>query len=221
MDRPQAVIFDLDGTLLDTLADLATSGNEVLTQHGMPTHPVESYRTFIGDGMASLVQRIFPEEHRPADGPETDAILAEYRAAYDRHWQDTTCLFPGIADLLDSLKAAQIPIGVLSNKAHDFTVKCVEAFLADWQWDAIYGARDGVAKKPDPAGAVLAAREMGTDPAECYFIGDSDVDMLTAVNATMHPIGVTWGFRSVEELREHGAETILENPIDLIEWMSR
>ena len=211
----KAVIFDLDGTLLDTLQDLANSGNAVLAARGFPIHRVDDYRTFIGNGMLNLVRDIFPEGHRPAEGEETETMLLEYRAAYARHWQDTTVVFPGIAELLDTLNARGIPIGVLSNKAHDFTVKCVDAFLADWSWDVVLGARDGVERKPDPAGAFEAAAQLGVAPADCYFIGDSDVDMMTALNAGMHAVGVRWGFRPVEELLEAGAEMILETPAGL------
>jgi phosphoglycolate phosphatase len=220
MSVQRAILFDLDGTLLDTLRDLADSGNDVLSARGYPTHPVDAYRTFIGNGMVNLVRDIFPPEHRPEVGADTEAILADYREAYGRNWQNTTKLFPGIAELLDELKEKQIPIGVLSNKAHDFTLKCVEAFLSDWEWEVVLGARDGVAKKPDPAGAIEAAGAVGVAPADCWFIGDSDVDMFTAVNAGMRAVGVAWGFRPVEELREAGAEIILEGPGDLMSLLS-
>lgn len=216
MSAQTAILFDLDGTLLDTLQDLADSGNEVLSARGFPPHPVDAYRTFIGNGMVNLVRDIFPQEHRPEEGAGTEAVLAEYREAYGRNWQNTTSLFPGITELLDELKAKQIPIGVLSNKAHDFTLKCVEAFLSDWEWDIVLGAREGVLKKPDPAGAIEAAGAVGIAPADCWFIGDSDVDMFTAVNAGMRAVGVSWGFRPVEELREAGAELILQEPADLL-----
>ena len=211
----KAILFDLDGTLLDTLQDLAESGNEVLAARGFPTHPVDAYRTFIGNGMMNLVRDIFPDDHRPAEGEETEQVLAEYREAYGRNWQNTTVAYPGIAELLDALTEQEIPIGVLSNKAHDFTEKCVEAFLSRWNWDVILGAREGVPKKPDPAGAIEAATRFGVAPEDCYFIGDSDVDMFTAVNAGMHAVGVSWGFRSVEELRGAGAKLVLEKPGDL------
>jgi len=220
MQKPhQAVIFDLDGTLLDTLTDLANSGNEVLASRGLPTHPTDDYRRFIGNGMANLVQNIFPEDIAPADGAETELILVEYRAAYDRHWQDTTDLFPGIADLLDSLSASNIPIGVVSNKSHDFTQKCVDAFLGRWKWAAVFGARERIPRKPDPTGALEAAQLMGAAPSDCYFVGDSDVDIFTAVNAAMNPIGVAWGFRPVEELIASGAAAVLDQPLDLLTVM--
>lgn len=221
MSRAKAVIFDLDGTLLDTLQDLGDSGNAVLEARGFPTHPIEAYRTFIGNGMLNLVRDIFPEEHRPALGEETDAVLAEYREAYGKNWQNTTVAFPGIPELLDELGERGIPIGVLSNKAHDFTEKCVEAFLEGWKWDIVLGARDGVPKKPDPAGAIEAATALGLAPAECCFLGDSDVDMMTAVNAGMQAVGVSWGFRPVEELKEAGADVVLDVPGELLSLVDR
>ena len=211
-----AVLFDLDGTLLDTLNDLATSGNELLTSRGLPTHPVEAYKTFIGDGMLNLVRRIFPEESRPAEGEPIQRALEEYRVAYSRNWKNTSCLFPGIAGLLDELKQRGIPIGILSNKAHDFTLKCVGEFLSNWEWDIVLGHREGKEKKPNPEGAIEAAEILGLAPKDCFFVGDSDVDMRTAVNAGMHPIGVTWGFRSPGELGGAGAEKIVESADELL-----
>ncbi len=212
----KAILFDLDGTLLDTLRDLADSGNEVLAARGFPAHPVDAYRTFIGNGMMNLVRDIFPDGHRPDEGQETDQVLAEYREAYGRNWKNTTRPYEGINELLDTLTEQQTPIGILSNKAHDFTEKCVDAFLSNWNWDVVLGAREGIPKKPDPAGAIEAAERLGVTATDCWFVGDSDVDMFTAVNAGMHAIGVSWGFRSVEELRAAGAEIVIQNPAELL-----
>lgn len=218
MNRPpaKAVLFDLDGTLLDTLRDLADSGNEVLAGRGLPPHPLDSYRIFIGNGMVNLARDVFPPEMRPETEEQIAAVLEEYRAAYSRNWRNTTVPFPGIAEVLDRLTAGRIPIGVVSNKAHDFTLQCVEAFLDDWEWNVLIGARDGHPRKPDPAGALEAAASLGVAPADCLFVGDSDVDMMTARNAGMRAIGVSWGFRPVEELLEAGAEVILEEPGELL-----
>ncbi len=213
----KAVIFDLDGTLLDTLQDLCDSGNAVLAAHGHPTHSKEDYKTFIGDGMMSLVRAIFPEGHKPETDAECDAMLSEYREAYGRNWTNTTKPFPGIGELLSELERREIPIGVLSNKGHDFTVKCVEEFLSQWKWTAIFGHRDGFEKKPHPSGAIEVAGLMGIAPEDCCYVGDSDVDMFTAKNAGMYAVGVNWGFRSVEELRSAGSDVILEIPGQLLE----
>lgn len=221
MNRPaaKAVLFDLDGTLLDTLRDLADSGNEVLAGRGLPPHPLDAYRTFIGNGMVNLARDVFPPEMRPETDEQIAAVLEEFRAAYSRNWRNTTAPFPGIAVVLDRLVANRVPIGVVSNKAHDFTLRCVEAFLDGWKWDALIGARDGHPRKPDPAGALEAASSLGVAPGDCLFVGDSDIDMMTARNAGMRAIGVSWGFRPVEELRETGAEAILGTPRELLEWV--
>ena len=214
-----AVLFDLDGTLLDTLQDLADSGNAVLSGRGFAIHPRDAYRTFVGNGMLNLARDIFPEGNKPGSDEEVAAVLAEYRAAYERNWQNTTAPFPGIAGLLDQLVSEGVPIGVVSNKAHDFTVKCVEAFLGGWTWNAVLGHREGHTRKPDPAGALEVAASLGVAPGGCFFVGDSDVDIMTARNAGMRAIGVAWGFRPVEELLAAGAETILETPEALLELL--
>lgn len=214
--RAKAVLFDLDGTLLDTLQDLATSGNEVLAGRGLPPHPLDAYRIFIGNGMVNLARDVFPPEMRPETEEEIAAVLEEYRTAYSRNWKNTTVPFPGISEVLDRLAADAVPIGVVSNKAHDFTLQCVEAFLDAWKWDVLIGAREGHPRKPDPAGALEAAAVLGIAPEDCLFVGDSDVDMMTARNAGMRAIGVTWGFRPVEELLQAGAEVILGSPEELL-----
>jgi len=216
MIPPKAVIFDLDGTLLDTLEDLAASGNEVLAGRGFPIHPPEAYRTFVGAGMDQLVRAIFPEHARPAPGRETETVLGEYREAYSRRWQLTTRPYEGIEPLLAALASRGLALAVLSNKAHDFTLRCVEAFLPGAPWHTVLGAREGVPKKPDPAAALELAARLAADPGQCLFLGDSDVDILTAKNAGMRPVGVSWGFRPVAELRDAGAEHIIDRPDELL-----
>lgn len=211
-----AVIFDLDGTLLDTLRDLSDSGNAVLAARGFPTHSIDDYRTFIGTGMENLVRAIFPEAAKPETDEEIAEALAEYRGFYAENWKNTTKPYPGIPELLDTLSSRGIPIGVLSNKAHDFTVKCVDEFLAGWKWDVVLGQREGAARKPDPSGALEIAETVGVAPEKCYFIGDSDVDMMTATNAGMHAVGVAWGFRDTEELIAAGAGSMLNVPADFL-----
>lgn len=216
----KAVLFDLDGTLLDTLRDLADSGNELLAARGLPPHPLEDYRTFIGNGMVNLARDIFPEHLRPRDDDEVAAVLAEYRAAYSRNWRNTSRPYPGIPELLDSLASRSCPVGVVSNKAHDFAMDCVGAFLGAWRWDVVIGHREGHPRKPDPAGALEAAERLGLEPVDCLFVGDSDVDMMTARRAGMRAIGVAWGFRPVAELRSAGAEAIVERPEELLGWLA-
>ncbi len=212
----QAVIFDLDGTLLDTLGDLAASGNAVLRKRGLPEHSPDAFRHFIGDGMANLVRRIFPENATPAEGAELEAALADYKREYGDRWRDTTRPYEGIPELLDGLVARGLKLGVVSNKAQAFTEKCVDAFCGGWPWAAVIGQRDGIPHKPDPAGALEAAQQFAVAPEACVFVGDSGVDMRTGTRAGMKAIGVLWGFRDAEELRENGASALIEHPADLL-----
>lgn len=213
----EAVIFDLDGTLLDTLADLAASGNAMLAGRGFPGHEMEAYKGFIGAGMENLVKRIFPADATLSDADLTEA-LAEYKAAYSERWKDQTTLYPGIRELLNELTSRNIPIGVLSNKAQAYTQLCVDEFLSDWDWQIVLGQRESIPVKPDPAGAIEACELLKlSDRSHAAFVGDSGVDMQTGVNSGMRPIGVSWGFRSREELLKAGAERIIETPAELLD----
>lgn len=215
-ERVQGVLFDLDGTLLDTLGDLAASGNAVLRSRGLPEHEVGAYRYFIGSGMANLVHRIFPEDAKPEKGEALDAVVADYKAEYAARWQATTKPYEGVPELLDELADRGIPMGVVSNKSHVFTEQCVSAFLGNWRWQAVIGQRDGIPHKPDPFGALEAAHSFDREPGDCAFVGDSGIDMLTGVAAGMRPVGVLWGFREAGELRDAGSEVLLETPMELL-----
>ena len=213
----RAVLFDLDGTLLDTLADLGGSVNRVLEKHGWPTHPIDDYKYFVGEGARLLVERAIPEAHR--DKTTVEACLQEYREMYAKHWKDSTQVYPGIPELLDELTARNIALGVLSNKPDGMTRKCVEHFLSKWTFKAILGQRDEVARKPDPSGALEAARLMGVGPTDVLYVGDTATDMETATAAGMFPLGITWGFRPESELLAHGARTIAHDPRDIFGFL--
>lgn len=211
----RAVLFDLDGTLLDTLEDLADSGNAVLLAHGYEAHSVEAYRTFIGDGMGKLVERIFPPG-AVEDPGVLEQRLSEYKAAYQDRWRHKTRVYDGITELLKHLVEREVKTGVLTNKAHPFAVQCVEAFFGGHPWDVVLGQREGVPRKPDVAGANDALQAMGVGSDEALFVGDSAVDMQTAVNAGIEAVGVSWGFRSREELVANGATTVIDSPLELV-----
>ena len=213
---PNAVIFDLDGTLLDTLDDLADSANAMLAARNYAPIATEDFKQLIGDGMAKLVERSMPQSAQPTD-EELAVALEDFQKEYSLRWNARTTVYPGIADLLDALVERDVPLGVLSNKRHEFTLKCVDEFLGDWSWGSVLGQRDGVEKKPHPAGAFDAAEALGIAPEDCFYIGDSGVDMHTAVRAGMVPVGVLWGFRDAAELRGMGADHLIENPLDLLE----
>ncbi|MFT4637793.1 MAG: phosphoglycolate phosphatase [Verrucomicrobiales bacterium] len=211
--RTQAVFFDLDGTLLDSLGDLAESMNAVLRENDLPTHDLDAFRFFIGDGILALVKRSLPEHLH--DDTSLQIFLDLYRASYAERWH-LSKPFPGIADLLDALLERNIALGVVSNKPDAFTQKCVTELFPQWTWDAVVGQLDHVPSKPDPSGALNMAKQLGISPESCWFVGDSDVDMQTGVNAGMHVVGVAWGFRPESELLEGGAQHILQSPSDLL-----
>lgn len=213
---PSAAIFDLDGTLLDTLRDLADSANAALTGNGFPEHPVESYRTFVGEGMSVLMERILPTESRSAETLEV--VLKSYRAAYDVRWKATTALYPGIAELLTGLANRRIPLAVLSNKPQVYTEICMAHFLGQFPFEVILGQRDGIPRKPHPAGAIEIAQRLGVPAQEILFIGDTATDMDTATAAGMIPVGVLWGFRPESELRAHGAQRLVSHPEEILQW---
>ncbi|MBW3540190.1 MAG: HAD family hydrolase [Planctomycetes bacterium] len=211
---PAAVIFDLDGTLLDTLADIAAAANRVLEREGFPTHSQEAYRRLVGRGVTVLFRRALPESRR--DDETVARCVAGFHEIYDLTWNVQTRPYDGIPELLDELTARGLPLAVLSNKPHDFTVRCIAEYLGRWKFAAVVGAREGVPHKPDPTSALKVARQLGTEPSRCVYLGDSDVDMETARRAGMRPIGAAWGFRTTEELRSAAALAVIAQPQDLL-----
>jgi phosphoglycolate phosphatase len=210
----RAVLFDLDGTLLDTLEDLADSTNLALRRLGLPEHPAEAYKHFIGDGIDNLARRAVPEDRRD---PATLAECVELtRENYAARWAEKTQPYEGIPDLLDALTMRGIPMAVFSNKPDDFARLCVERLLAGWHFEVVLGAGATLPKKPDPAGAEWIARHFQLAPAEIVYLGDTDTDMQTAVAAGMFPVGALWGFRDAEELLASGARVLIRQPLDLL-----
>ena len=208
----RGAIFDLDGTLVDSLADIAAAMNHSLAQHALPTHPVAAYRYFVGEGVTVLVRKA-----TPAGRDELHAsVLAGYRVYYAEHLFDQTRPFPGIPAMLAELSAEHVRLAVLSNKADAFTRQLVEGLLPGVPFTAIYGERPGVPRKPDPTAALALASEMGVAPEACAFVGDTSVDMNTARNAGMYGVGVTWGFRDAQELREQGARALATSAEELL-----
>ena len=204
-----AVIFDLDGTLIDSLRDIAESMNRTLAHLGYPGHPVAAYRTYVGDGVKQLVRRALP--HGASD-ESVAAFLAAYRADYAKSWRIHTRPYSGIDALLADLVDRGIPMAVLSNKPDPVTRLCVEHFFPEVPFIAVHGQREDVPRKPDPTAALAIAAAMNRPPAACVFVGDTSTDMQTAVAAGMLAAGVTWGFRGEEELEQHGADLIAREP---------
>ena len=210
----KGVIFDLDGTMLDTLEDLSDSVNRVLAARGFPTHTVDEYRYFIGDGTAMLITRALPEEERSEE--TIRFCLDAYYEDYGQNWNVKTRPYGGIPEMLDALTERGLKVAVLSNKQHELTKRCVAHFLPNWTFDVVLGQRDEVNRKPDPAGALEVAKRLNIPPWGFLYVGDSAIDMKTAIAAGMFPVGVCWGFRPVEELQEGGAQALIERPLDIL-----
>jgi len=215
--RFDAVLFDLDGTLLDTLDDIADSVNAVLDKNRFPRHPNDAYRYFIGDGVPMLMRRVLPKAD--VDDQTVARLVEEMREEYGRRWNVKTRAYEGVPELLDGLVQRGVQLAVLSNKPDDFTIRCVEELLSRWRFSVVAGHRRGVPPKPDPTGALEIAGLLRTLPGRVLFLGDSGIDMETAVAAGMHPVGALWGFRTREELQKSGAKAVVENPGEVLTLM--
>ena len=210
----RGVVFDLDGTLLDTLEDIADSANMALAACGHPGHPVDAYKYFVGDGAPTLVHRILPEAHRTPD--EETLCLRRYREFYGQRWNLKTAPYPGIPEMLEVLTRRGLYLAVFSNKPHDATEECVSGFLGATRFNVVLGQTSEFPKKPDPSGARAIAGRFGIRPEECLYVGDTATDMETAVRAGMYPVGALWGFRTADELTQHGARQLVAHPSELI-----
>ena len=213
-----ALIFDLDGTLVDSLRGIADTLNRTLVSHGLPSHPDARIRTFIGDGLSNLILRALPQGSPPE---LLDSLLPLYRKDYELTWKQGSHPYPGIADMLVALSQSGHPLAVLSNKVHAFTVEMVESIFPTIPFTAILGQRDGIPHKPDPHGALELAGKMHLAPANCILIGDSTVDLLTARNAGMRAICVDWGYHDRSALEAAGASAITSSPVELMQILSK
>lgn len=210
MNGYAAALFDLDGTLIDSLRDIGEAMNRTLSAMGFPVHPLEKYNYFVGDGVKQLVLRALPADRQ--DERTVADFLSAYRYDYTRTWHVHTRPYPGIPELLGELVRRGLPLGVLSNKPDGVTQQCVQYFFPDIPFIAVAGQKEDVPRKPDPTAAIAIANGMNLAPARCVFVGDTATDMQTAVAAGMFPAGVTWGFRPKAELLEHGARLIADRP---------
>lgn len=209
-------LFDLDGTLVNSIEDLAISTNEVLKLHGLPTYDISQYRVFVGNGVKKLMERALGQEHIDL----LDGCLNDFQKIYRQHCLDHTLPYQGIKELIDDLKAKGIKMSVVTNKPHALAIKIVETLFPD-TFVAIYGQQDLYPVKPDPQSTYLALMAMKLDKKDCLFIGDSQVDIDTGYNAEIDSVGVTWGFRGRQELTEAGANDIVDNPAQIMEIIQR
>ncbi|MGN0297814.1 MAG: HAD family hydrolase [Lachnospiraceae bacterium] len=206
------IIFDLDGTLLDTLQDLADSVNHVLEEHLYPLHTIEDIRQFVGNGVARLMELSLPQG---CSNPEYQMCLQEFKEYYAVHMLDTTAPYPGILSMLDTLHDKGIKIAIVSNK-FDGAVKGLNQQFFSKTISVAIGESATVAKKPAPDTVLKALEELHSTPQESVYVGDSDVDILTAKNTHMDCISVLWGFRDKEFLKQHGASCIVATPSELL-----
>lgn len=205
----QSVIFDLDGTLLNTIEDLADAGNWVCRRNGWPEHPVEDYMAMVGRGIPNLVLQFSPEHHRsPLLLLNTVSQFNDY---YGQHNMDKTGPYAGVPELLDRLCRAGVKMAVFSNKADDFSRRIVEHFFPG-VFQVVRGNLPNVPLKPDPAGTRAVLSALGGEPGQTLYVGDSDVDVQTGHNAGLEVCGVTWGFRTRDTLAAAGAETLVDTP---------
>jgi phosphoglycolate phosphatase len=215
----KAVLFDLDGTLLDTIQDLSDAVNEALAAMGYPSHSSDEYKLMIGEGVQHLAECALPSTVRK-DAATMGELVVRIREEYTKRWNVKTVPYNGVMELLNELTARNIALAVLSNKPHDFTRLSVDHFLSQWRFDSVVGQRPGVPIKPDPSAALQTAIDLGVAPEAFLYLGDSGVDMQTACGAGMLPIGALWGFRRRDELLACGARHLIEHPLELLNFLS-
>jgi phosphoglycolate phosphatase len=209
--KPFAV-FDLDGTLLDTLEDLADACNIALLKEGFPVHPVEPYRFFVGNGVDTLIRRAVPEDSR--DEQTLARVKAHFDAHYAAHSRDKTKPYPGVPEALHALRHAGFALAVLSNKPDTYAGELVELYFPGL-FDLTFGQREGVPLKPDPAAVREILRLLAVEPQDGFYIGDTATDMETGKRASLYTMGVSWGFRTTDELLSAGADSIVNKAEEL------
>lgn len=210
----KAVLFDLDGTIANSIKDLANATNIALMKYGFPTRRTEEFRYFVGDGIPKMLERALPEGEATEEAVEK--LLAVFKPFYAVHYADNTLPYEGVTELISSLKADGFKIAVVTNKAQDMADIVVNKLYGN-VFDMVFGKREGIPAKPDPTAALMTMESLGVTPQECVFIGDSGVDIAAAVNSSAFPVGVLWGFRDREELIQNGARYIIEKPVELLE----
>jgi len=213
----KAIIFDLDGTLINSLPDIADSVNYSLREFGFPTHDLDTYRLFIGNGLRNLIIRSLPKDRH--SNHIVDLCVKTFNKYYDKNWDLNTRPYPGISEMLDELTKRGIRLAVLSNKPYDFTLRCVSRFLSNWNFEVVLGQSEALPKKPDPSGALEIADRMNFLPSQILYLGDSDVDIQTAIASQMFPVGVLWGYRSMDELKKNGARALIDNPLEVLDLL--
>jgi phosphoglycolate phosphatase len=211
------VIFDLDGTLLNTIADLATATNQALASYGYPTHDIPQYKYFVGNGINKLFERALPDEEKKQEN--VLKIRERFIPYYNEHLTDFTKPYPDIPELLETIQHHDIQIAVASNKYQQATSKLIPYFFPNIKFTAIFGQREGVPRKPDPTTVFDIIKIAGVNKEEVLYVGDSNVDMQTAINAGVDGIGVTWGFRPRIELEKDNPLAIVDTANEILKYI--
>lgn len=211
----KAVLFDLDGTLLYTLKDVADAMNEALVHFGYPPHPVDAYKYFIGESVETEAYRALPESARDPEFVKKVAVYSE--EIYDKCWGDNTHPYEGIPELLTELQRQGLTLVILSNKNDRFTKVMVEKILTQWRFEIVQGALSDVPLKPDPTMALQIVKKLRIAPEQFLYLGDTNTDMKTAVASGMFPVGCTWGYRTAQELLESGAKSLINTPTEVLD----
>lgn len=211
------VIFDLDGTLLNTIDDLGAAANYALTQCGFPTHAISSYPYFVGNGVTRLLERVLPDNHR--DEETVTRLRRRFMEYYDEHNAVSTVPYNGIVELLETLSRRDVRLAVASNKYHSAVVSIINHYFPQINWVAVEGQKEGVPVKPDPSIVFDILSKCPTPKSEVLYVGDSGVDMETARRACVESVGVSWGFRPVKELKEFYADHIVDAPIEILDFI--
>lgn len=208
-------VFDLDGTLIDSLADIAEASNYALRKLNLPEYELSKYNYFVGDGVANLIQRILPDDKQHL----FNEALSLYNAYYNDHYTVKTYVYDGITEMLESLKKNGVTLAVASNKTDFFVENVIKNYFGDNLFSLVCGKSEGRAVKPDPEIVINIMNKLSAKPEECFMIGDTNIDIKTGKNAGIKTIGCLWGFRTLKELSEAGADFIAEKPDDILKFI--
>lgn len=209
----QGVIFDLDGTLVHTIEDIAAAANVMFTRNGMPVHGVDYYLQWIGSGAIRFIEQALG---KPVEKEQLMEYVTEFKEIYSENLHHRSRVYDGIPEVLDAFSEKGIKMGILSNKPHAMTLQVARHYLSEWPFQPVFGQREEVPRKPDPAAAYEMADIMGIDPGSMLFIGDSENDILTAVAAGMVPVGVSWGYGHPDITRVEGRAWSVGQPAELL-----
>ncbi len=211
--KVEGIIFDLDGTLVHTIEDIAGAANVLFARHGLPEHDIDYYLNWIGNGAVKFIEKA---HGKPVSKEQLRAYVNEFKDIYAKNLHDKSRVYDGVPELLDELVSRGIRIAILSNKPHKLTEEVAEYYLSDWPLVPVFGQREEVPRKPDPAGAIEIAEMMGIDPAEMMFVGDSDNDILCAQAAEMFPVAVSWGYGRLLKEPVEGDYPMINKPSELL-----